>query len=232
MSYTPPNTFVNGTTVVAADLQQNIESMQSYANGGVVPADLATSQWVGQQHVVRPKYEAGQRRFVATTGVSAHTTRNQLVSRYTYVQRATSKRNQNANVWQFLPQTAQEISFVKIPKMLFVQFSFGATTPSDSTVATGTGFGFPGTNVRLLFFAGRVSDVSSIQNPELFTEHLLQAEDDSGIGDGVARRDHQSGFRVIANPASSVYTIGLVGRSTMPNTRVWRWSVSIEGWTI
>jgi hypothetical protein len=93
--------------------------------------------------------------------------------------------------------------------------------------------GFPGTDVSLVLFPGRVDSTSDIQSPSLMAEHRLQVEDNNGIGsDGVTRRDHQSGFELIQGVGNTLWSIGLVGRSTMPNTRIWRWSVVIEAWTV
>lgn len=232
MSYTPPNTFVAGTVVQANLLQQNLQEMQEYANGGVVAGDLSTSPWVEQQHIVRPSYESATRTFTAVSGVSSAASRGRFLGRYTYVQRATSTRNEDVSVWQFIPGTFSRIELPRIPKALFIQFSFSGTTPSDATVATGTDYGFPGSDVRMLVYPGEIVDGSNLQSPELLTEHLLQAEDDGDIGAGVGRRDHQSGFHMIANPGNRLFSIGLVGKSTMPNTRIWRWSVAIESWMV
>ena len=75
MSYTPPNTFVAGTVVQASLLQENLQEMQEYANGGVVAGDLSTSPWVEQQHIVRPSYESATRTFTAVSGVSSAASR-------------------------------------------------------------------------------------------------------------------------------------------------------------
>lgn len=233
MSYTPPNTFTSATVVQAALVQENLAEMQAYANGGVVAGDLSTAVWAETQHIVRPSYEGATQTLTAVSGTSSAAGRGEFVGRYTYVQRATSTRNDDVSVWQFIPGTWKEIELPRAPKALLVQFSFSGTTPSDATVATGTGMGFPGTDVSLVMFPGRVDDTSDIQSPSLMAEHRLQAEDDADIGaDGQARRDHQSGFQLVEGVGNTLWSIGLVGRSTMPNTRIWRWSVAIESWTV
>lgn len=232
MSYTPPHTFSSGTSIQAAILQENLQEMQEYANGGVIAGDLATSAWAEQQHIVRPSYESATRTFTAVSGVSTAAGRGEFLGRYTYVQRATSTRNEDVSVYQFIPGTFSRVELPRIPKALFIQFSFSGTTPTDSTVSTTTDYGFPGSDVRLLVYPGEITDGSNLQSPELLTEHLLQVEDGQSIGVGAARRDHQSGFHMIANPGNRLFSIGLVGKSTMPNTRIWRWNVAIESWMV
>lgn len=233
MSYSPPHTFSSGTIIQASQVQQNLEAMQAYGNGGVVSGDLATAPWVETQHIVRPSFEATTRTLTAVSGVSSAAGRGEFANRFTYAQRATSKRTDDIAVWQFVPGTWREIELPRAPKAMLVQFSFGATTPSDSTVTTGTAMGFPGTDVSLVLFPGRVDSTSDIQSPSLMAEHRLQVEDNNGIGSsGVTRRDHQSGFELIQGVGNTLWSIGLVGRSTMPNTRIWRWSVVIEAWTV
>jgi hypothetical protein len=232
MSYTPPHTFSAGTSIQAAILQENLQEIQEYANGGVIAGDLSTSPWVEQQHIVRPSYESATRTFTAVSGVSSAAGRGKFLGRYTYVQRATSTRNEDVSVWQFIPGTFSRIELPRAPKAMLVQFSFSGTTPTDSTVATGTSYGFPGSDVRMVLFPGDITDPSDLQSPDLFTEHLLQVEDGQSIGVGVGRRDHQSGFALIEGVGNTLWSIGLVGRSTMPNTRIWRWNVAIESWMV
>lgn len=43
MSYTPPNTFANGSPLLAADLQQNEQELRDYLNTDIIEADLQTS---------------------------------------------------------------------------------------------------------------------------------------------------------------------------------------------
>jgi hypothetical protein len=59
MAYAPPNTFVDGNTIVSADVDANLEAMESYINGGMVAGDLVGFSGDGrlrQQHIAHGNY--------------------------------------------------------------------------------------------------------------------------------------------------------------------------------
>lgn len=72
MAYTAPNTFTNGTKIVAASLEQNIDVLQSYCNGGVSSVDIdpsAESNYFGLKHVMKGEYFATNNRYEFATGL-------------------------------------------------------------------------------------------------------------------------------------------------------------------
>jgi len=56
MAYSPTNVFANGTTIVSADVQENIEDIQEYVNGLNVSGDFATDNWANNDFFVQGKY--------------------------------------------------------------------------------------------------------------------------------------------------------------------------------
>lgn len=60
MAYTPPSpAFVDGNTIVSADVDANLEAMESYINGGMVAGDLVGltgSNRIKQQHIAHGSY--------------------------------------------------------------------------------------------------------------------------------------------------------------------------------
>ena len=56
MAYSPTNVFANGTTIVSADVQENIEDIQEYVNGLNVSGDFATDNWASNDFFVQGKY--------------------------------------------------------------------------------------------------------------------------------------------------------------------------------
>ena len=59
MAYVPPNAFVDGNTIVSADVDANLEAMESYINGGMVAGDLVGltgSNRIKQQHIAHGSY--------------------------------------------------------------------------------------------------------------------------------------------------------------------------------
>ena len=58
MSYSPPNTFVNGTTLTAADMEGNFEALRLYLHEGIAVGDMAAVQWVDSRHIQPARYDA------------------------------------------------------------------------------------------------------------------------------------------------------------------------------
>lgn len=69
MSYTPPNTFINGAQLDATLVQENNDAMKSYIDGGAVTADVSTAAWVRAPHVMRGTYIPLQNLHEFATGV-------------------------------------------------------------------------------------------------------------------------------------------------------------------
>ena len=57
MSYTPPTTLVDGTTLTAAAIEGNNEALRIYLHRGIVAGDLANTKWIDTRHVQPPSYE-------------------------------------------------------------------------------------------------------------------------------------------------------------------------------
>ena len=243
MSFTPTNTFVPGTTVLGADVQKNLEDLQAYNNGGVSSADMATSAWCRQQHVVRPAYRPITSTLQCVSGSVSEAARPRDVSRYTYVQRATSERATGSQSWQFIPGTLRQIIVPRGARAMLLQYGFSGTTgPEDSTYAAGAAlYGAPQATVRAFMTVApidSVSDLVGLSDLDSFTEHIIPPEQSSvvtthnTIRAGKARRDHHSGFKLFTNAAPGTYTVGLAGTGSLPKLRIWRWNVVAEAWMV
>ena len=233
MSYSPPNIFVNGSPVVAEDVQGNLSAMRDYVNAGAVAGDLKTSAaWANQQHFVRPTYDGVRDVWEGPTGFTAQAQRPLSTGRYSYAQRATSTRQSGSGTWRWLPGTAKELVVPRGARAVLLQFSFSGVCVTDSTVATGTTFGFPGVDVRA--FLSTPAALGPAFTDSL-TEHLLQVEDARSaaeVSSPITRRGHHSGFILLENLSAQVLTMGLAAKGTLPKGRIWRWSVTAEGWMV
>ena len=72
MSYSAPNTFSAGAKIVGADVEQNIDVLQSYVNGGISAGDIdptALSNTFGLRHVMKGEYLAINNRYEFSTGL-------------------------------------------------------------------------------------------------------------------------------------------------------------------
>ena len=71
MAYTAPNSFTGGNKIVASAVEQNIDVLQSYVNGGVSAIDIDTSALnnpFGLRHVMKGEYFALNNRYEFATG--------------------------------------------------------------------------------------------------------------------------------------------------------------------
>jgi len=57
MSFSPPNTFVDGTVCTSADLEGNYQALRVYLHTGIVPGDVETAQWIDTRHIQPPSVE-------------------------------------------------------------------------------------------------------------------------------------------------------------------------------
>ena len=206
MSYTPTTTFVSGNVIAAADLQGNIDGMQSYANGGVVPGDLLASTWCEQQHVVAPEYNATTATLQAVSGSTSEAERPTFTGRYSYAQRATSNQGVGVTVWQWVPGTVQQFVVPRSARAILLQFGCAGTTGGyeNADVAGGiAGFGQPVTKLRAFLTSMDLQDISDLNglgDLSMFTEHQVQIEAPANVStqnksfSKQARRDHYSGL--------------------------------------
>tara|TARA_Y100000004_G_scaffold156137_1_gene181056 strand:+ start:3350 stop:4033 length:684 start_codon:yes stop_codon:yes gene_type:complete len=76
MAYTAPNTFSDGTKINGSQVEQNIDALQSYVNGGVSAVDIdpsALNNYFGLKHVMKGEYIATNNRYEFATGVNQGT---------------------------------------------------------------------------------------------------------------------------------------------------------------
>ena len=54
MSYSPPTTFVDGTTLTSANLEGNFEALRVYLHSGIITGDIEAAQWIDTRHIQPP----------------------------------------------------------------------------------------------------------------------------------------------------------------------------------
>jgi len=69
MPYATPNTFVANTVISAPDIQENLDAIQVYLDGGIAIGDLAAA-WVDTKHLMRGFYNPISNQFATMTGVT------------------------------------------------------------------------------------------------------------------------------------------------------------------
>ena len=71
MPYTPTKYFTAATTMVAADIQEDLNGLRDYVSGDIRPTDYKTTSWAGPRHIMRGKYDPIVNSHKFTSGVVA-----------------------------------------------------------------------------------------------------------------------------------------------------------------
>jgi len=79
MAYTAPNTFTDGTIINASLVQENIDDLQEYINGGIVAGDIsAASLWCEARHIMKGLYIPTTNTYEMTSAVISGPTTTSL----------------------------------------------------------------------------------------------------------------------------------------------------------
>lgn len=84
MAYVAPNTFANGNNINGSQVEQNIDVLQSYVNGGISAGDImgASSALFGFKHIMKGEYFATNNRYEFSTGIIQGTLGNNNAGGY------------------------------------------------------------------------------------------------------------------------------------------------------
>ena len=72
MSYTAPNSFSTGNKINGSQVEQNIDTLQAYMNGGIGASDInptALSNFFGLKHIMKGEYFPTNNRYEFATGI-------------------------------------------------------------------------------------------------------------------------------------------------------------------
>ena len=76
MSYSAPNTFSAGSKINGSQVEQNIDTLQAYLNGGISASDInpsALSNFFGLKHIMKGEYFPINNRYEFATGLNQGT---------------------------------------------------------------------------------------------------------------------------------------------------------------
>ena len=120
MSFTPPNTFSDGTALTSADLEGNADALRVYLHRGVVSGDFEATPWIETRHIQPPMFEPFSG---VQHGVSGHQggqwagglgIRLQFATKY-----LSGNGRQDSVGFHAFPQTAVTLAFRQRAKVLF-----------------------------------------------------------------------------------------------------------------
>lgn len=88
MPYIPPKYFAGATTIVATDVQENLDALRNYVSGDIRASDLSPTNWAGPRNIMRGRYDPIVNQYKLTSGVIA--SRNSETNETSWISRATT----------------------------------------------------------------------------------------------------------------------------------------------
>jgi len=243
MAYTPPNTFVSGTTLTAADLEGNYEALRVYLHGAIPSADVQNVNWIDTRHIQPPLVEAFSGVQHGVSGHQGGQWSGGSIARLTFVTKYLAGQGaQGTTAWHRIPNTSFTLS-LRSPAFVIYHYSY--------EVEVGPDCGTAGDQVaiadRQIWVApydlagtvqpGFVASSETQQTPNHFSTNFRTNPIGAGIPYTIGRAwGQRTGTKIIdGSGLSETYPrsvgqveIGLCGYSTVDRAAVVNWSVAIE----
>jgi hypothetical protein len=217
MAYTPvtmPAGAILATNPAGQGVQDNLDKMRNYVDGGVIAADIAADGWVQSKHIMRGHYDpiVNMHSFVSGLdgGQVADDTQLSFLG-----DGPTGRNNPNTPTKKPYPNTTVEFYLEDNADVMF-QFSAYPHTPDMNAL----NFNYAS---RLFIYLDDTEVVAS----RAWTTH---------VASGVTRVPKQlahyqnpwSGFYVAKNLAAGQHSIGLRGFTRARYSFLTKWSISLE----
>lgn len=241
MAYSPPNTFVAGTTLTAADVEGNNEALRVYLHGAIPSGDVANDQWIDTRHVQPPVYSAFEGVQHGVTGHQGGQWSGGPTVRLTFLTKyLTGNGVQRSRSWQRIPNTSFSI---KLQQPAFVLFHYWYEVEVGPD--TSTGGNQAAVDARQIWVCPYVGQ-NPIQDglmPLSEAQETRATKSDYRINPigaaftypvsaGYGQRD---GTVIVSDPSATTFprpvgqfTIGLAGYSTVDRAAIVNWSCCIE----
>ena len=78
MALSIPNSFTTDTQVEGDKIQENVDAIKEYLNGGIVAGDIDNSQWVDIRHIMKGVYFSTNNSYEMVSGVQQGTPVSEL----------------------------------------------------------------------------------------------------------------------------------------------------------
>ncbi len=222
MAYTPPSAaFVDGNTIVSADVDANLEAMGAYINGGVVTADLTgfPTNPIKQQHLAHGSYNPINNQLQMISGVAGGF--NSFSSDRSFIVSAPTARSIPATP-QDMPLQNTSISFyLAQPANVFFNFFVSCVFPPIGTVTP----------------INNYAKISVYLDDVPFAQTTMSGEREIGggvIASNIAlhKRSPWSGFYTSPNLGVGHHHIGLRGHCQGHYMMMVSWGVSLEAYYV
>ena len=240
MAYSKPNTFADGTTLLATEVQGNVDALRVYLHDGIVQADLLASQWVDTRHVQPPRYDAITGLQHGVTGYQGGQSSGALVQ----LQFSTSYLTgagfgTSLAAWRRVPTTSFDLDLRRDAKCLLHWAVEVESGPDDVPAVTGR---TPAVGDRYAYFAPYVATLDAAGRNVLDAQEVKNNPDGFNMSVGVlppgpARPytpangyGRRTGVLAFERSAGTRTTCGLCTWTQIDRSAVVNWSVALEVW--
>lgn len=234
MAYTPPNTFVTNTTLLSADVQENVDDLRIYLHEDIIQTDIASSKFVSTRHIQPPYTIPYVNLLHGVSGYQGGQSAPGMLTRITFCTKFLAGNSINdvlPNNWQLIPSTSFKINIRKACTIVFHYWCdmYGGpdTEGSRSNIIVGanrfyyitpyiSNTGFP---------AKTIGQIGINATNGMNTTLPVGADIPYTINNGYHQRD---GTIMDTTTAGTEYTIGLCTYSAINRVAVFNWSIALE----
>lgn len=213
MPFVNVNTFAPGDVVDADLIQENLDAIKAYLNGGVVAADLESkNEWIRTNHLVRGRFNPlnGQMKFIS--GLVAGNTFSVFSNELGLLPDAPTSANSTTNPdLVFQPNCSFDFY---LPQDAYCMFQFYGSPISMSLAGTGTA---------LDQFVWRIY-VDDVEIPQ--TEFKTQFLAGTSARNATAFLNQYWADTL----AEGTHTISIKGYAEAPYNIMTAWGISMESW--
>lgn len=234
MAYTPPQTFVAGTALEAADILDNCDSLRIYLHEDVLSTDLQATRWVQTRHIQPPQVDPYSGLQHGVTGFQGGQMGGGNLSRLTFATRFLTG-NAIAGVvpstWQPIPTTSFRVN---IRRSCTIIFHYWMDIESGPDTATGVPYGIASDD-RIYYITPYISNTSAplkvigqvgVNSIDGFTAtYPLGADVQYTMNRGWQQRD---GSYLYSATAGTNVTVGLCSYSQIDRVALINWSIALE----
>ncbi len=234
MSFSPPNTFSDGTVCTSAALEGNNQALRVYLHGGIVSGDVEAAQWIDTRHIQPPSYEPYS---AVQHGVSGHQGGNDSgMVRLTFATKYLSGGGRSSSTsFHAIPGTAITVDARRACTMVFHYWWEVEAGPDEST-----GGGQETDTDRQVWIAPYVNRPSTAYSSYRgHSQECVNVQDSTNLWANPANYGatkpytlagaYQSRDGVLVHSApNGVVTFGLAAHSQIDRVAVVNWGVAIE----
>lgn len=242
MSYSPPNTFADGTTLTSNDLEGNFQALRVYLHKGIVTGDLQSAKVLDTQHVQPPEQSPITGLQHGVTGYQGGQWAGGAEIRLTFATKYLSGQGRPDNVAvHHLPQAAFTLELRRTAYCLF-HYWFEVEVGPDVSAASYQETDFAARRVHVIPYIGDLEDALSGTGSSFFShqaQEIRNGSQQSGSIKGTSPIGASAPFTVtggygsrqgtvVRERALGTHNFGLAVHSLAGRAGVVNWGIAIE----